>query len=383
MGVAVVAWLCTVPAAAPATSYVPAFGMNFLGSEDYHLTHPEAFPKLGGAGIRYLRVNFAWYAVERSCCGAYDWSQRDALVRRAAEHNQTILPILYGSPMWLKPSANHPPRSPGELEHFKRFSVAVTRRYGAAGSFWYENPTVPYRPLLAYQVWNEPNTTAFWDRRPDPGAYLQLIRAARDGLRSVDPRNRVIFAGLAARPDATALPNWGSRRFLVEFLDRYAADGSRGVFDAAAIHPYATLASQASDHVHEIHSALAERSLPVDVWITEVGWASGSGPGYEAPGGCRRSDGAGTEVTVPDETAQDAKLRAFVDDMSRRRMAWRIGPIMWYHFQDEGSVDCTVRDWYLWAGLSTPAAGPRDKPAWYSYSGYALAGGDIPLPEPR
>ena len=47
---------------------------------------------------------------------------------------------------------------------FGRFVAALIGRYGPEGSFWTGNPSLPKRPIEAWQLWNEPNLRGLWGR---------------------------------------------------------------------------------------------------------------------------------------------------------------------------------------------------------------------------
>ena len=48
------------------------------------------------------------------------------------------------------------------------------------------------------QLWNEPNLSEEWGRRPvDAGAYVELLRAGYAGAKRADPGVRVVTAALA------------------------------------------------------------------------------------------------------------------------------------------------------------------------------------------
>jgi hypothetical protein len=76
-----------------------------------------------------------------------------------------------------------------------------------------------------WQVWNEPNTTTFWNQHPFAPSYVALLRAAHDAIKAADPGAEVVLAGL---------PNdsWDA-------LDTiYAIPGASQLFDVVDLHPY-------------------------------------------------------------------------------------------------------------------------------------------------
>src|SRR2546429_540736 len=73
-----------------------------------------------------------------------------------------LLPFGLSAPAWARGDASSgasPPRDPADYVASLRALVA---RYGPAGSFWSENPSVPRRPLRTWQIWNEPQLRYQW-----------------------------------------------------------------------------------------------------------------------------------------------------------------------------------------------------------------------------
>jgi len=79
----------------------------------------------------------------------------------------TILPVLFDPPAFRssRPAVGaargvYPRRSNRE---FGRFAATLVRRYyGPNASFWRNHPSLPRRPLRAWQIWNEPHIKAYW-----------------------------------------------------------------------------------------------------------------------------------------------------------------------------------------------------------------------------
>lgn len=86
----------------------------------------------------------------------------------------------------------------------------------------------PYRPLRAWQVWNEPDYPGWWRTGVDPVAYGNLLRYAYLGFKLGDPASEVVLGGLSW---PAVLPGG--------YLDRLYAAGAAPFFDTLALHPYA------------------------------------------------------------------------------------------------------------------------------------------------
>jgi hypothetical protein len=219
-----------------------------------------------GSGL--LRQKFEWARIETSP-GVYDFRFYDSYVADVVSRGFTVLPVLFEPPDFRSsgPSNGHdhyPPRSGAE---FGAFAARVVRRYGPHGSFWSSHPGVPYRPLRAWQIWNEPHIKAYWPSGPNPAAYVAMARPVAAAIHGADPGAQVIAAALSE--SNIGLP-------MDDYLKGMYAAGAAPVFDALAIHPYAGAADQTFDIMNRIRRiADARGDASAGLWMTELGWATG------------------------------------------------------------------------------------------------------------
>jgi hypothetical protein len=366
----------------------------------------NAFP-LNGTTL--ARVNFVYFtgvdgnpatvAPDGSALPEYfDW-----FVRKHAEHGVGILPVLikvapYTVDLLQEIGARFV--DDAEMPQWQQFARSLALRYGPGGTFWAENPDLTPQPIRAWEIWNEPNLETFWDAspaktRPSPRRYRRILRAAHAGLRSADPRARVVLAGLAM---PHGRPNVGWKPFLREVLDGNTPaerQRNRCLFDAVAIHPYSESVGGSVHNVERLYDFLEAERLTgrnraddVQIWITEVGW---SVPVANRWPSCRKTDAAGacirwsSPLTVEDETQQAARLYAEMKALDRRRGRWRLGPTIWYTFEDlEGPVCSSANPkWWCFSGLwTTDEGGWRPRPAWHAL-GEAGGGRTVALPPVR
>jgi polysaccharide biosynthesis protein PslG len=301
----------------------------------------EELARLGEAGVGTLRVNFAWGLVQSGPDAPYDWSHYDPVVRAAAENGVRVLATVYSTPSWAASTAETAPL--GSLPGFEAFARAAVERYGTEGSFWEQNPNVPKLPVTDWQLWNEPNSPLFWKPRPDPAAYLTLLRAFSPVVKGVDPQARVLLGGLFPAPTGgTSLDS---------FLSAIYAGGGRELFDAVAVHPYAGTPAKAIDRVEQerdVMRSFGDADKPI--WITEVGWASGGQP---------------SGLTVGPER-QTEYLRRVFELAAAERDRLGIGGVVWYALRDTpGPL------WVGHCGLFRLDGSP--KPAWEALA--RVAGG--------
>jgi hypothetical protein len=199
----------------------------------------------------------------------YLWKATDAMVSALARHRLRWYPIVDYSAPWAASRRGDQKSPPSRDADFAAFARALAVRYGRRGSLWRLHPDLPAYPVVAYEVWNEPNANQFW--RPQTGAperYASLYRATRRQIRSVDPDARVVVGGLTTyEPGSTPVP---------EFLKRMAARlGGVGAVDAVGLHPYAPALGGVLGAIREVRNSLdglGGSRVPLD--ITEIGWST-------------------------------------------------------------------------------------------------------------
>ena len=367
----------SAPLAATPDEWLPALGVQTgrgLGADD--------LVPFGLNGMALVRVNFVFRVGQTAAAdGSVVPEHFDWIVDVHARNGVSILPVLIGVD-------DHGARfiSDTEMPLWRKFCETMAARYGPGGAFWTEHPDVPALPIRAWEVWNEPNLETFWDAsptktRPNPRRYRRILRAAHEGLRAADPRARVVLAGLAFPHKR---PNMPWKPFLRDVLggDSPAArERNRCLFDAIAIHPYGESVRSSVETVERVHRFMEsegltgrDRDRDVQLWITEVGW---SVPVEGLWPRCRKmEDGVCTrwrsELTVDDETQQAHRVHALLEKLEHRRARWRLGPVLWYNFEDvqysdDPAMDACTTDpkWWCFSGAWTRHdRGRRPRPMW-------------------
>jgi hypothetical protein len=268
-----------------------------------------------------------------------DFSFSDRVIGTAARTGLHLLPVVVRTPTWARIDPDDvasPPRDPSD---FARYLAALARRYGARGSVW-RGFRGPRRPMTAWQVWNEPDLRTFWRTQPFQQGYVELLRAARPARRSADPRARLVLAGLTIR-------SW-------EALQRIYAAGGKGLFDAAAIHPFTREPQGIVEMVKLTRRVMRQYGdNGRELLLTEISWTSGG----------RRSSPAQTWLTTP--RGQARRLEQAYTLLARVRHRYRIGAAYWYTWvsRDRG------RGWTPYAGLRhlTRTGRTVPKPAFDAY----------------
>ncbi len=154
------------------------------------------------------------------------WPEFDQWVARVHARHLRLLIVAQGSPAWAngghgpydgQPGTNTPPLPPFEPA-FAAY-VAALVRHGAD----------------AVEIWNEPNSAAFWQPAPDAGRWARLVTASYDAVQAVRPGARVITGGVCPLPGGPANAN-SPEHFLAAALDAWPTLARK--CDGVGHHPY-------------------------------------------------------------------------------------------------------------------------------------------------
>ncbi len=215
------------------------------------------------AGCDSVVQLFSWREIAR-WRGLYNWEHPDAVVRGTDYYGLNLVARLDQHPSWArtKPADNGPP---DDLGDYGQFVHDVAARYRGR--------------IKAYVIWNEPNLAREWgDQRPDPAAYVEMLRLAHGMIKKADPGALVVSAGLAPTNDRTELA-LDDRIFLREMYEA----GASQYFDVLGAHVYGFAyppEDPRSAHqglnvarvqdLREIMVAYGDGHKPI--WATELGW---------------------------------------------------------------------------------------------------------------
>ena len=291
---------------------IPFVGMSdsFVELASLH-SRDCSFGLMAANHLGYYRAVLNWSGVELRP-GRYDFTFYDRLVAQLAQHHMRLLPVLLGPPAWESSaprSATSTSYPPAHQAPFGRFAALCVKRYGPGGSFWRDHPDLPYYPVRAWQIWNEPNLQAYWPPKPNAAAYVRLLRASYVAIKRVDPHAIVVTAGMAAL-SATEEPSW---------LNALYRAGLHGAFDALAIHLYGPTPGWALNRLKTargIMDRFGDRHEAL--WVTEVGWTGGPPDAY-----------------APSQRGQRVQVSRFMGLVERNRARLGLKQLIWYGWQDK------------------------------------------------
>jgi polysaccharide biosynthesis protein PslG len=313
------------PSSTPKTHARPSTGVAEGGFADGHslLDHSDRdlareLDGMVAAGATWLRTDVDWWRIQPDGPSDFDWGPVDRVIEAARARGLRVIGMIGYTPPWARPrstgsSDKYPPT---DVSDYANFARAVARRYEPLG-------------VRHWEVWNEPNVSAFWKPKPNPADYTALLKAAYPAIKSADPGATVITAGTSPAID---LPD-GSDVMPVTFLEGIYAAGGGGYFDAVAHHPsnYPNLPTKPeADYrdnsfagiVPKLHETMqAHGDGAKKIWATEMG--------APAPYG---------DITVD-------FLAAYIRDAYRAWADWSfVGPLIWYSYRDQGTNPTDVED---------------------------------------
>jgi hypothetical protein len=293
------------------------------------------------AGARWLRIDINWAEIQQDGPRTYLWGPIDRVLARASACGLHVLGTIDYSPAWARPRGSTP-IVPPDLALFDTFAAAAARHLSREG-------------MRDFEIWNEPNVTAFWSPRPSAALYTRMLRGSSAAIHRVDPHAFVISGGLS--PAANAHGNIDA----ITFLQRMYKDGARGSFDAVGAHPYSWPAFPGqlrhwsgwyqTEHLRRV--MVNHGDAQKQIWGTEFG-APTDGP-------------AGTSFVSADTQAQmiSAAYRLWGS------YPWG-GPLFVYQSRDRGSVADSTENFFGLLRVNFAL-----KPAFTAYQRAALLTADV------
>jgi len=233
------------------------FTPEFMGM--HTLSPGRHWPAVQFGSMRPAGVS--WIALEPAK-GQYDWESLDFWVKQAQEKNVQLDYLFLNTPRWASTRPDEPcngkrtgcaaPPNPADWEDFVR--ALVTRYKGR---------------IASYELWNEPNATAYWSGT----AQQMTVLAARAYpiIKSIDPNAIVVSPSASSTGWPTPHDVW---------LDQYLSAGGGKYADAIAWHGYAGRndrpalpAEDLARQIEALHVVLDRHHLgQMPIWDTEGGW---------------------------------------------------------------------------------------------------------------
>ncbi len=180
-----------------------------------------------------------------------DFSGLDAVVGLARSYHLQVVADLVTVPSWMAQCAT-PTSDPTRCatDDLSGYASVIRQIVSRAD------------PVIGdWEVWNEPDTAAFFDGTPQQ--YASMLRAAHDAIKAVDPADQVLLGGLSG----TGATDW-----LGQALATPGADAAHA-FDIANVHERGDLWQLAPD-LRSFEQFLAASGFGGPLWVTEHGYPS-------------------------------------------------------------------------------------------------------------
>jgi hypothetical protein len=236
------------------------------------------FKLIGWDGIFNSGASAFRMDLTRESYKSYGWEQMDRAFGYAAERGIQIYPYLYDESRQF-PTSWGSVKTEGTWDYWVD---SVVRRYGYSGTFWSSNPTLPYRPVTTWEVWNEPNLA---QNNPGgtnvyPEKYAEFLKHTAEVIRAAQSPSstQVLFAGLFSPAQTKESGGKYTSLSVPDFLQKAHVLEVGGAFDGLSLHPYTFAATEAEDlanfktRVEEAREGLDKYNTSKTLWITELGW---------------------------------------------------------------------------------------------------------------
>jgi hypothetical protein len=223
-------------------------------------------------------------------------------------HQIDLLPVVIYAPIWARADITRAASPPARESDYTAYLQALVARYGPAGSFWSEHPELPYRPLRAWQIWNEPQLPYQWSAPGFAQGYGSLLRASYQALKAADPGSTVVLAGATNQ-------SWQVTAQL------YSQGGIHGFFDVAAVHPYTSSPKNVVRVVKLVRGVLRRHGDGrKPIWVTELGFPASKG----------RVRSNNSLQTTPRTAAGRLTSAYSLLAAQRRKPSLLVGRVYWY-----------------------------------------------------
>ena len=342
--------LLATAAVAPPAKGVPKAPKGMIGLVPQKAVTRLDTRRIKRGNVEAIRTPVAWNNIQSVNAKSFNWAPLDQTVKIAAREGVRVMPFLYGTPSWVD---NRPTDMPVEqkkdLDNWRKFIKAAVVRYGSQGEFWDEQPGLPKKSILEWQVWNEANFYYF-TTPVSPAKYGRLLDASARVIHNTDKKAEVIASGLFAKPKGPPHKGMDADRY-IKRLTKYSMNRS---IDSIAIHPYSSDTADLKRTMKEFRRAAIKAGLrKKSIQITEIGW--GSGP-------------ATNSYLKGSKAAQARQLRSAFNYLVGERKSLRLKNIYWFSWRDTNpnGENCSFCDTiglfaYRKSGKLVP------KPAWNQF----------------
>jgi hypothetical protein len=201
---------------------------------------PDIVPALARAGIKHVRDEIFWDAIEKQKSVFVFPGYFDRYMQILDEHHiSPLVPMTFGNSVHYDvpkvPMYKAAPYKPEQFEAYARYCQEVLKHYG--------------KQIDAVEIWNEYNGNFAGgpaDGRPE--VYRQMLIPAYKAIKEVRPDVKVLAGGTIGIP--------------LEWLETVFQDGGIESCDAVSVHPYGYLLApeHLTDQLEALHSLIRQNN---------------------------------------------------------------------------------------------------------------------------
>jgi len=217
----------------------------------------KTYAHLAALGAKWARVQTGWSRTER-VKGYYEFAWLDEVVDALRGIGmQPWFNLGYGNKLYSPQAPNEaavgwaPIFDDAAREAWLAFVRQMAEHFGGRVRHW--------------EIWNEPNITAFWQpRKPDAAGYLELLRATVPEIRKRMPEAVIIGGAFAGIPK--------------DYIEQCLKLGMGELVDKISYHPYRPLPEQGyAKEIENLRELLARHKCRAPLWQGECGCPSQPG----------------------------------------------------------------------------------------------------------
>ncbi|MFN2593943.1 MAG: cellulase family glycosylhydrolase [Actinomycetota bacterium] len=227
----------------------------------------HALDEMAKAGIRWVRIDMSWRTLfpQPTTLDAGYAADLDFALTRATNDGMRVLAVLLDTPAWAAAQGSSGASPPKDASAFGAFAGWVASNFGDR--------------VDGYEIWNEPDSTAFFTGTVSD--YAALLQAAYVQIKQLDLAGNTVVTGGLTYNDV----DWLSKLYdSSSTIDAY--------FDAVGVHPYQSPSDMAPEcpattmwrlsAIDWVRQTMLDRGdSATPIWITEFGWSSHPDTGNE------------------------------------------------------------------------------------------------------
>jgi hypothetical protein len=248
-------WIPNTVFAASGMPNSPYFGYGARAYLDGENTQAAIY-EAGNFNLDWIALDFDWQEMQPEADTSPNWSQLDAAMAAAADSQISVLISITQVPAWAM--GENGPRKGKTVE----LASKLVNRYPET--------------LLALELFPAANTIQGWGTQPDPGAYVNLLKATSE---AVGQGVLMVAGGLTP----VQSPSEGIND--IEFLRQLYAEGTVEIMPIISVRlpaigndPLTPLHGSEGDtlrHYETIHNTMLENGHNSGlIWVTGFAWDS-------------------------------------------------------------------------------------------------------------